>query len=323
MGGRAEIVPAGVTPDPVPAKIPLMAREAGSRQGRGEVGSSARASRRAACWSCRAHWLAAAVGAAVALTLAFDAAAQTTGDRDSATPTATLPPTPAPAGAEDAFDPGPRTANPPAAGSPQPPPPPPGRQVPPPYPYPPRDQAPPPGYGYPPPGYAYPPPGYGYPPSYGYPPPGYVFVPMDNRPLELEVREGRSPPPGYYEKSTIRKGLVIPGAIVFGVTYGLSFLIGTMGSDDDNSDLYLLVPVAGPIIWGHSKKCDEYGGNCGSPTLGWMLGIGQAVGITLFYFGVTKRDKVWRREEIQHGSVTLSPMLVGRRTPGFALTGRL
>ena len=181
---------------------------------------------------------------------------------------------------------------------------------------------PPPGYGYPPPGYAYPPPGYGYPPpGYGYPPPTYVVLPHDPRPVEIDAVEGHRPPPGYYEHSKIRKGFVISGSIVFGVTYGLSYLIGTIGAGDDSADAYLLVPVAGPIIWGYTKECDEYDSNCGSPSLGWLLGIGQAVGISLFCVGITQKQKVWRREEIASGSVTLSPMVVGRRSPGLGLIG--
>jgi hypothetical protein len=263
------------------------------------------------------------LGAAAILTLALDSAAQPA--RDSDAPTATMPPPPA-ASSDDEFDPGPRTAKPPTRGSARPAPPPPGAQAPPPaapsaqHP-PPGTRPPAPGYGYPPPGYGYPPAGYGYPaPGYGYPVPAYVVVPRDPRPDELEYREGRSPPPGYYEDTKIRKGFVIPGAIVFGVSYGLGYFIATAGSE---GDVILLMPVAGPILWGHTKECDEYGGHCGSPTLGWFLGIGQAVGITLFCLGVAKKEKVWRREEIGRGSITLSPMLVGGRSPGLGLIGRL
>ena len=150
-----------------------------------------------------------------------------------------------------------------------------------------------------------------------------MVVPQDTRPTELEYVEGRSPPPGYYEKSSIRKGFVIPGAITFGVTYGYSALFAILESADGSSGDVLLIPVVGPIIWGYTDDCDEYGGSCGDPTVGWVLGLGQAVGITLFVAGIAKEDKVWRREDLAGGSVTLSPMLVGGRTPGLGLTARL
>jgi hypothetical protein len=149
------------------------------------------------------------------------------------------------------------------------------------------------------------------------------LVPTDPRPAELDAVEGKPPPPGYLEKSKIRKGFVIPGAITFGVTYGMSLLLSTNGSDDpDHADRWLALPVLGPVIWGYRDECSYDDDLCGNPFTGWILGIGQAAGLTLFVWGIWSRDKYWRRADLAR-SVTMVPMLIGRRAPGVGVTGRL
>jgi hypothetical protein len=100
-------------------------------------------------------------------------------------------------------------------------------------------------------------------------------------------------------------------------------LLASSPSSDGNGADVLALPIVGPIIWGHSGECDEDGTNCPSPTLGWMLGLGQAVGVTLFVVGVRTRDRYYKRADLVTGSITLSPLLVGGRSPGLGVTARL
>src|SRR5688572_15787699 len=127
-------------------------------------------------------------------------------------------------------------AQPPPASEAQPPPPPP----------PPGYGQPPPGYGQPPPGYGQPPPGYpppgygpppGYPPGY-YPPPGYgppaEYPPVG--PKRMNYEEGQPIPPGYRVETRARRGLIIAGAVTFGVTYLLSAFAASIAVDGGGSE---------------------------------------------------------------------------------------
>jgi hypothetical protein len=187
-------------------------------------------------------------------------------------------------------------------------------------PRPPGSAVPPPGQGHRPPSYGYPPPGY-----YGYPPPVYVYVGPDERPKDLNCDQCTHPPPGYVERTKIRKGFVIPGAATFGVTYFFAFWMANtdIADDDDGKDQWLMVPVVGPIIWGHTDDCGDYDENCEEPEAGWLLGLGQGVGITLFVAGLMTRDKYWLRQDLAGGTFTVAPTVVGRRAPGLGVTGQL
>ena len=178
--------------------------------------------------------------------------------------------------------------------------------------------------GYPPPGGYPPPPGYAAP---GYPPPpGYGYPPTDSRPVRREYRSGEPPPEGYVLKSKINKGLVISGAIVFGVFYGIS-LVGASAEDSSGGDgSALYIPIIGPIIWGYSdqtydnSESDE--DKKARETFGVFLGISQGVGATLFIAGLAAKSKYWVREDLAGISLTVAPTALAPRAPGLSVIGQ-
>ncbi|MDI3290442.1 hypothetical protein [Polyangium sp. 15x6] len=219
------------------------------------------------------------------------------------------PPPPPPAGSPD-------------TSAPPPPPPgyapaaPPGYAPPPGYPqgYPPPGYAPPPGYpqGYPPPGYA-PPPGYG-PNSYGYGQPG---APL---PATLAYEEGDPIPPGYRVDSRIRKGLVIGGAVTFGVPWFFSAMIASIGdSVSRSSELWpLYIPAVGPFVAMGTLDSE------GAGTF-WLAvdGLAQTGGIAMLIAGLVAQEKRLVRSELDAASVTVVPLRFGPHGAGLGLVGTM
>jgi len=178
-----------------------------------------------------------------------------------------------------------------------------------------------PAQGYPPPS-GYPPPaGYAAP---GYPPPqGYAYGSGDTRPVRLEYHEGAPEPEGYVLKSKIIKGMVIPGAIIFGVFYGISVMGGQIENENGYNGDALYLPVIGPIIWGYSDQPYDDPGEDTSDreTAGLMLGVSQGVGVTLLIAGLVARSKYWVREDLAGVSVTVAPTALGPRSTGLGVIG--
>ncbi|MRG92259.1 hypothetical protein [Polyangium spumosum] len=178
--------------------------------------------------------------------------------------------------------------------------------------YPPPGYAPPPGYpqGYPPPGY--PPPGYG-PNSYGYGPPGAEL------PATLPYEEGDPIRPGYRLESRIRKGLVIGGAVTFGVPWFFSAMIASIGSSvDRNAGTWpLYIPALGPFIAMGTLDSE------GAGTF-WLAldGLAQSGGIAMLIAGLVAQEKRLVRTN-EFGSVTVMPLRFGPHGGGLGLVGTM
>ncbi|MDI1432807.1 hypothetical protein [Polyangium sorediatum] len=181
--------------------------------------------------------------------------------------------------------------------------------------YPPPGYAPPPGYpqGYPPPGYGQPPPGYG-PNSYGYGPPGSTL------PAALPYEEGDPIPPGYRVDSRIRKGLVIGGAVTFGVPWFFSAMIASIGDSlSRSSDLWpLYIPALGPFI--AMGTLDTEG-----PGTFWLAvdGLAQSGGIAMLIAGIVAQEKRLVRSTEVGTSMTVMPLRFGPHGAGLGLVGTM
>jgi hypothetical protein len=194
-----------------------------------------------------------------------------------------------------------------------PPPPPPGFESS-------ASQPPPPGYGQPPPGYGQPPP---QPPPSGYygAPGGYGSPVMGPRVLDWE--EGDPMRPGYHPETRIRKGLVVGGAVTFGVTYLFTALGGAIATDvargttsGSSSFLPLFVPAVGPFI-----AIGTMGANV---TGGFFLaldGLAQSAGIAMFIYGIAAPKTVLVRNDVSKPVLRPVPMMVGGTSPGAGLVG--
>lgn len=222
----------------------------------------------------------------------------------------------------------------PAAQPPPPPPPPPagtgaeaqgqpGAQPPPPPPPPPGYGQPPPGYGQPPPGYGQPPPGYTYPPGYGpppgyYPPPGYGAEYPPLGPKRMPFEEGQPIPPGYRVETRARKGLIVGGAVTFGVLYLLSAFTASVAVDSGDSEEFgpLFIPVAGPFVTIGTAEAQGVG------TFALVLdGVGQAGGVAMFIAGMVTEEKFLLRND--QAKISVTPMMVGESSFGLGIRGAM
>lgn len=175
-----------------------------------------------------------------------------------------------------------------------------------------------------------PPPGYGAQPGYGQPPPsgGYYggpgYAPAALGPKILDWEEGEPVRPGYHPETRVRKGLVIGGAVTFGVMYLFTALAGAIASDvseatsgSSGDTVPLFIPVIGPFI--------AIGTLHPGTTGGFFLaldGIAQAGGLAMFIAGLAAPRPVQVRNDVGKSFVRPTPMMVGGTSPGFGLVGK-
>ena len=254
-------------------------------------------------------------GASAALIVAALSAAGTAHAQAAQPGAQPPPPPPPPAGAGAGAG-----AEAQVGGQPPPPPgygqPPPGYGQPPPgYGQPPPGYGPPPGYTYPP-GYG-PPPGYSYPPGYG-PPPGYgaEYPPLGPRRMPFE--EGQPIPPGYRVETRARRGLIVGGAVTFGVLYLLSAFTASVAVDAGDSEEFgpLFIPVVGPFVTISTADAE------GAGTFALVLdGVGQAGGVAMFIAGLMTEEKFLLRND--QAKISVTPMTMGNSSFGLGLRGSL
>jgi hypothetical protein len=128
----------------------------------------------------------------------------------------------------------------------------------------------------------------------------------------------RPVPLGYTMVKRPRKGMIIGGAVSFGVSYGISVLSAAIGedisSDGRNEAASMWIPVAGPFL--QMAQTD-------SATLRvflFGLGAAQTTGAILLYYGLTTKKRVLVRNDIV-GSLMVTPT-AGDGTAGMLLSGR-
>lgn len=136
-------------------------------------------------------------------------------------------------------------------------------------------------------GAPHPPPGYGYgQPTYGQPAYGPTYVqPAYGQPGYAPVPAPRVRQVRYEDRETSVKGLWIPGAVLFGVSYGLTVAFGTLSWDDD----YVtgsLIPLVGPwMMLAYANNDDEAAGAV-------LSGVAQLAGATMFVLGLVLKQTV-------------------------------
>ncbi len=176
----------------------------------------------------------------------------------------------------------------------------------------PAPAAPPPGRAAPPPPESQAPYGYEYPPPRGY----YGDSERDRkpeRPLVMDYMEGQPVPPGYTLVERRRKGLIITGSILFGISYGISLSVAA-GDEYSNPYGWLALPVLGPLIASTQLKdcsegdfsCDDKGAERGFLMFDTLT---QGAGATMLILGLAYTKKVM----IQNLAVdfSLRPVVVG------------
>ncbi len=130
--------------------------------------------------------------------------------------------------------------------------------------------------------------------------------------------EGDPIPPGYHVDTRIRKGLVVGGAVAFGVCYFFSALVAAAGQDSSNggsnNESALWIPAIGPFI--------QMANN--SSAIGNVFlvidGIAQAGGLAMLVGGLVSPKTVLVRNDLGF-HVTPMPMQMGKNGGGFGLAG--
>lgn len=143
------------------------------------------------------------------------------------------------------------------------------------------------------------------------PPPGYPMAPTPNtvatgsspvavRPLVIRYEPGVAPPAGYHLEENPRKGLIVAGALTFGIPYLISLTIG--GASRHEADRWLMMPVVGPVgtLTYGGRDCDRDRDN-GVECVGNILIIvglafdlaAQTAGAILFTMGYVFPKKQW------------------------------
>jgi hypothetical protein len=129
----------------------------------------------------------------------------------------------------------------------------------------------------------------------------------------------RPVPVGYTPIQRTRKHLIVGGAVTFGVVYGLSAFVASVGEDDargerTNEVAALWIPVAGPFL--QMGQTDSATGRFFFAS----VGAAQLAGALMLYYGLTTKDRVLVRNDLV-GSLTVAP-LAGNGASGLALSGR-
>jgi hypothetical protein len=149
--------------------------------------------------------------------------------------------------------------------------------------------------------------------------PAYVpqSVAMSGPRMIKDWDENQPIPHGYHPETRVRKGMVIGGAVVFGVPYLYSLLIASVGADvsggGSNPVASLAIPVLGPFI--------EMG-ETSSSTAHFMLaldGAAQTAGAIMFIYGLTTPRNVLVRNDL---AMTVVPMHLGKDGSGLGFVGR-
>jgi hypothetical protein len=151
----------------------------------------------------------------------------------------------------------------------------------------------------------------------------------EDLPGEIPYVEGKERPMGYHLQRRRDKGAIIGGAIIFGLSYGLTALLGLAlargneqrqseggyysSSDDDYSPL--LIPVAGPFVALGTAHPSTQGGAALV-----FDGLVQGAGVAIFIAGLALPDKTWVRNDSAI-RWRLTPMSLGRSVMGMGVSG--
>lgn len=130
--------------------------------------------------------------------------------------------------------------------------------------------------------------------------------------------EGQPIPYGYHHETRVRKGLVISGSILLGVTYIYSSLLAAAGEDASdgghNTLGWLWMPVLGPFF-----EMSETDSTAARYVL-FLDGMAQAAGLTMLIAGALYPKHILVRNDL--ASMSFVPMKIGSDGSGMGVVGR-
>jgi hypothetical protein len=159
----------------------------------------------------------------------------------------------------------------------------------------------------------------------------YGYNPFAAWPATLPAVDGKQPPNGYREETSVRKSFVITGAVAFGVFYLSSLAAASVLSDSSTTDsssgssssnksdseaLPLFIPCLGPFIGLATLDPAPVG-------TAWLVldGLAQTAGLTLLIVGIAYPNKKWVRMDLASASVQVAPIVTPTHS-GLGLFGR-
>lgn len=153
------------------------------------------------------------------------------------------------------------------------------------------------------------------------PPPPLVPVPPPtyaprNAPRTLDWEPGEPVPEGYHLTTQIRTGLVVGGAVVFGVTWFLNALVASIGIQA--APLY--IPIVGPFIamgtFRSLQAVDAF--------FLALDGLTQAGGVAMFIVGLAvPRQQLVRNRYATAPWILPMPMAFGNGGGGIGFVGMM
>jgi hypothetical protein len=154
-----------------------------------------------------------------------------------------------------------------------------------------------------------------------------------SRSPRLRYEPSAPPPPGYHFESNPRKGLVVSGALTFGVPYLISVMVAGVSSNE--ADRWLFVPVTGPIgaLARGRRDCNDGISQCAENTLA-VVGLAfdlaaQTAGALLFTMAYVFPKKEWvsdydaGRQSPPTVTWAVQPRVDGAGRVGLVITGTL
>ena len=150
-----------------------------------------------------------------------------------------------------------------------------------------------------------------------------TYVPQSvamSGPAQLNAIDDLQPAPaGYTPVLRKRKGLIIGGAVTFGVTYAISSFVAAIGSDttgsgEKNEVAALWIPVAGPFV--QLAETDS------ATAKFFLVGLGgaQLAGAIMLFTGITSERRVFIRNDLV-SNLSVGP-LATKGAQGLALSGQ-
>lgn len=144
-------------------------------------------------------------------------------------------------------------------------------------------------------------------------------TPLPSNPPKLRYQAGEPIPPGYHMVERPLTGLIVTGAVTFGVTYGFTAGVAILANflshivwDEDADDKWLAlgIPVAGPLIFCASDGHVE-------PLL-ILDSAAQATGVALIVIGASTKSRTLVLDRPALGAVAPMPVAGGS---GLMLSG--
>jgi len=165
------------------------------------------------------------------------------------------------------------------------------------------------------------------------PPPLWWYQGAQYAPPEVEEFDGFNVPAGYHVETRPRVGLLVGGAVTFGVLYMLSVSVAARAKTSEGR--WMAAPVIGPFaaMGAHEDPCAGKAGTesawaCidAAPTLELFDGIGQIVGASLLTVGIVSRRSVLVPNALHRATATsvwIMPSFfrVSERVPTLAIAG--